>query len=395
LIAVNHLRRPLVKRIALGAASLGIVVATFVYLLPTIADYGQVWTVVVEQLSWPKIGALLGATALNLVTFAPPWQVALPGLSFVQALTLTQASTALSIVVPGGVAAGVAGSYGILRTWGFPLRDVTRAITLTGLWNQFLNLTFPIVAVFLLALSGESTAALASVAFVGVAILGIVLAGFVLILVSDRLAEDIGNVAARFVNWGLGKIHRGPVRWSGASFERFRAEAGDLLEQRWHLLTGAALASNLTVFLLLVASLRAMDVPPSQVTIVEAFAAWALARLVGSVPVTPGGFGVVELALTGTLVGFGGDNAGVVAAVLVYRFLTAVPTLLLGLAAAFTWRRSGGPAAPGCLGGASAVHPVGAMPSASGESRLKPHTHKGSATKGATWTNSDGSSGSG
>jgi uncharacterized membrane protein YbhN (UPF0104 family) len=38
------------------------------------------------------------------------------------------------------------------------------------------------------------------------------------------------------------------------------------------------------------------------------------------------------------LVGFGGNNAGVVAAVLVFRFLTVVPTLVLGLIASFTWR---------------------------------------------------------
>jgi uncharacterized protein (TIRG00374 family) len=335
---VRHLRKPLVKRILLGAISLGIVVATFVYFLPTIADYGAVWAAV-KQLSWPEIAALAAATAINLVTFAPPWQVALPGLGFLQALKVTQLSTALSIVVPGGIAAGVAGSYGMLRAWGFPPRHVTRAITLTGLWNQFLNLTFPIVAVFLLALSGESTAALATVAFVGVAVLGVVISGFVLILLSRRLAEDIGAVAARFANWALGKVRRGPVGWSGASFERFRAEAGDLLERRWHLLTAAALLGNLTTLLLLIVSLRALGVPASEVTVIEAFAAWSLARLVGSIPITPGGIGVVELALTGTLVGFGGGNAHVVAAVLVYRFLTAVPTLVLGLVSALTWRR--------------------------------------------------------
>ncbi len=341
---MRRLSRPVVKRVLLGAASAAIIIATFVYFLPTIANYGEVWGVV-KQLSWPQILALLGATAVNLVTFAPPWMVALPGLTFLQALTVTQASTALSIVVPGGIAAGVAGSYGILRSWSFSTNNVARAITLTGLWNQFLNLTFPIVAVFLLAITGESTAALASIAFVGVAILGIVVAGFVLILLSARLAEDIGNVAARFANWALGKIRRGPVTWNGESFERFRAEAGDLLERRWHLLTLASLAGQLTVFVLLLTSLRTLDVPASEVNLVEAFAAWSLARLVGSIPITPGGIGVVELALTGTLVGFGGNNAGVVAAVLVYRFLTAVPTLLLGLGAAFTIRRRRPPGA--------------------------------------------------
>jgi putative heme transporter len=330
----------LLKRLVLGALSVGIIVATFVYFLPTIANYGEVWGVV-KDLSWGWIAALLGATAVNLVTFAPPWMVALPGLSFAQAMTVTQASTALSIVVPGGIAAGVAGSYGVLRKWGFPLRDVTRAITLTGLWNQFLNLSFPIVAIFLLAIYGESTAALATVAFIGAAILGVLVAGFVLVLVSPRLAVDIGDVAARFANWALGKVRRGPVGWSGANFERFREEAGEFLERRWHLLTLAALLGQLTVFLLLLLSLRALGVSSSQVSAHEAFAAWSLVRIIASVPITPGGIGIIELGLTGALVGFGGNNASVVAAVLVYRFLTTVPTLLLGLAAAFTWRRQG------------------------------------------------------
>jgi uncharacterized membrane protein YbhN (UPF0104 family) len=89
----------------------------------------------------------------------------------------------------------------------------------------------------------------------------------------------------------------------------------------------------------LLVSLRVMGVTSGQVTLVEAFAAWSLVRIIASIPITPGGFGIVELGLTGTLVGFGGHNAPVVAAVLVYRFLTVVPTLVLGLLAAFTWRR--------------------------------------------------------
>ena len=335
---MSIVRKRWFKPVVLGAVSVGIVVATFVFLLPSVADYGQVWGAV-EQLTWPDIAALLLATAINLVTFAPPWMVALPGLSFMQALTVTQASTALSIVVPGGIAAGVAGSFGVLRGGHFPTRDITRAITLTSLWNQFLNLSFPIIAVFLLALSGESTAALATVAFIGVAILGIVIAGFVL--------------AARIANWALGKVRRGPVSWGGASFERFRAEAGTFLERRWPMLTGAALLGNLTVFLVLLVSLRTLGVTSSQVTLVEAFASWALIRILGAIPITPGGIGVIELGLTGALVGFGGHKASVVAAVLVYRFLTTVPTLLLGLAAAFTWRRQGRRAEPEPTGAAA------------------------------------------
>jgi uncharacterized protein (TIRG00374 family) len=308
--------------------------------LPTIANYGEVWSVV-KTLSWPWIAALLVAATINIVTFAPPWMIVLPGLSFLSALQLTQASTALSLVVPGGPAAGLAAAFGVLRRWGFATRDIARAATLTGLWNQLLNLCFPVVAVFLLTISGESTATLATAAFVGVAVLGVVVAGLVLVLLSDRLAHDVGDVSERFANWALGKVRRGPVGWNGGSFERFREDAGDLLTRRWPLLTLASLAGSLSVFAVLVVSLRALGVTAAEVSLVEAFAAWALVRLIASVPITPGGIGVIELGLTGALVGFGGNNAGVVAAVLVFRFLTVVPTLVLGLVAAVTWRRAG------------------------------------------------------
>jgi uncharacterized protein (TIRG00374 family) len=85
--------------------------------------------------------------------------------------------------------------------------------------------------------------------------------------------------------------------------------------------------------------LRVFDVTAGEVSAIEAFAAWSLVRLLGSIPITPGGIGIVEVGLTTALVGFGGDNAEVVAAVLVYRFLTIVPTLTLGLVAGATWKR--------------------------------------------------------
>jgi hypothetical protein len=118
-----------------------------------------------------------------------------------------------------------------------------------------------------------------------------------------------------------------------------------LVHEYAHILTLATLAGQLSVFLVLLASLRALGVDSAEVSVVEAFAGWSLARLLGSIPITPGGLGVVELGMTTALTGFGGNNAGVVAAVLVYRFLTIVPTLVLGGVAAGTWRRHR-PAAP-------------------------------------------------
>ena len=219
-------------------------------------------------------------------------------------------------------------------------------MTLVSLWNQLANLAYPIVAVFLLTIAGEETAVLATVAFVGVAILGVVVAALVLVLYSSRMAADIGDLAARGATRVKARFHRGPVTWDGGSFERFRVDVVDVLQRRWHLLTVATLAGSLTVFVVLLVALRALQVPAAEVSVVEAFAAWSLARILGSIPITPGGIGVVELSLTAALIGFGGNNAGVVAAVLVYRFLTIVPSLVLGMVAAGVWRRLPGAPEP-------------------------------------------------
>jgi uncharacterized membrane protein YbhN (UPF0104 family) len=333
-------RRFPAKRILLAAVGVVVIVATFAYFLPTIADYRDVWGLV-KGLSWRWIVALLAAAAANVATFAPPWMVLLPGLRFWPALMTTQAATALSIVFPGGAAVGIAGAYGMLRRRGFPPAAVARAVTLVSLWNQLANLAYPILALFLLTAEGSETAVLTTAAFVGVGILGVAIAGLVLVLYSGRMAEDLGDIFARLTNWARRRLlRRGPVAWGGSQFERFRRDAVGVLRRRWHVLTLATIAGSLTVFAVLVVSLRGLGISGDEVTIAEAFAAWSLARILGTIPITPAGIGIVELSLTATLIGFGGDNAGVVAAVLVYRFLTMVPTILLGLLAAATLRRS-------------------------------------------------------
>lgn len=321
--------------IALGVV---VVAATFLFVLPRIADYGDVWAVV-KDLSWRQIGALMLATALNLVTFAPPWMATLPKLGFRRAFVLTQASTASTYIAPGGAAVGVALAYVILRGWGFAAGPVGLAVALTGIWNQLVLLGFPAAALALLTLQQEQNALLQTVATIGLVVFVVAVAVFAFALSTPKFARFVGETAARFVNRGFRFVRRGPVGWTGDSFVRFRNEAIGLLRRRWHVLTLATLAGQLTVFALLLVSLRVLGVSPGEVSAVEAFAAWSLVRLLGSLPITPGGLGVVELGLTTALVGFGGDNAEVVAAVLVYRFLTIVPTLVLGLIAGATWRR--------------------------------------------------------
>jgi uncharacterized membrane protein YbhN (UPF0104 family) len=314
-----------------------VVVAVFVFSLPRIADYRDVWAEL-RELGWQGWLLVAGATLLNLATFPPPWMAALPGLGYRQALVMTQASTALSIVAPAGAAVGVAASYSMLRSWGFAPGPVGLAVAVTGIWNQLSNLAFPLVALALLSAAGEEHPALLTAAIVGVVVLTVALGVLGLALSSARRARRFGNFAARVADRARRLLRKGPVPWGGESFGRFRRDALGLLERRWHVITAATLLGHLTVFVLLLVCLRAVGVSDSEISLIEAFAAWSLIRILGALPLTPGGLGIVEIGLTGALVAFGAPNAEAVAATLLYRALTVFPTLALGLLAAATWR---------------------------------------------------------
>jgi len=335
------------RTIVFGALGLAVVIVTFAVVLPRIASYQEVWAVV-ETLDTTWLLVLGAAILLNVVTYAPPWMVALPGLRFRQALPFTQASTAFTYIAPGGGLVGMAGSYGLLRAWGFRSGEVARAVAITGIWNQLSNLLLPVVAVTLLSIEGGRDAFLTTVAIVGAIVFTVVVGILALILWQDELARSIGALAQRVTNRLLRVVRRGPVVGWAASFVDFRRSTVDLIRRRWALLTVAAVGGNLAVFVVLLVSLRAVGVTASEITWIEAFAGWSLARALQLIPLTPGGVGPVELGMTGILVGLGGSNAEVVAAVLLYRAATIVPTLLLGLAtlAAWKWlhpeRRTGG-----------------------------------------------------
>jgi uncharacterized protein (TIRG00374 family) len=325
------------RRLVLAAVGVAIVVATFVFLLPTIADYGDVWDVV-RGLSWQWIAALLVAVLLNTATYGPPWVAALPGLRYMHATRVTLASTALSAVAPGGAAVGMATSFAMLRAWGFRGRPVGLAVVVTSVWNQLVILGVPIVALAGVVAEGGRNRTLELVAVIALAVFVAIVVAFAIGLSSERLARRVGDRLARAVSWAKGLIGKAPVKWRGESFVRFREETIGLIRRRWVFLTLATLAGHLTVFIVLLFSVRAVGTPRAEITIVEAFAAWAIARVLGSIPITPGGVGFVELGLSGVLVAFGASNDEAVAATLIYRFLTVVPTLVFGLLAAATWK---------------------------------------------------------
>jgi len=325
------------RRILGVAASTAIVVALLVGVLPAMADFGEVWEAV-QSLTWLESLSLLVAAAWNIFTYQLIIVAALPGLSLLRAFVVGQVSTAVTNTLPAGSAIGVGVTYTMFSSFGFGSGSIAIASVVTGLWNTFVKLGLPVVALALLTFQGRSNAALRSASLTGVAILIGAVTVLALVLSSERAARRAGDRLGRIASGVAGVVNRGPYLEWGAGFARFRAQSIDLLRRRWHLITVTSVVSHLSLFGLLLLSLRHMGVSAEAVTGAEALAAFAVVRLVTVVPITPGNLGVVEVGMAAALVVAGGDESLVVAAVLIYRALSYLLQVPLGLVGYAIWR---------------------------------------------------------
>jgi uncharacterized membrane protein YbhN (UPF0104 family) len=326
-----------VRTIVRAALALALVAAVFVFALPQIAGYGAVGSRL-AAISPGFAAGLAGAVVLNLLTFPLPWRVLLPRLSFVAALGFTQASTALVTVLPGGAPLGMALSFGLLRRLGQEGAAAGFAVAVTGVWSQISIFLFPLAGVAATLATGALPPAVAVAAAASAALAALTAAGAAAALRSRSGTRRLGDAARHAAGWFALRTRRAEPGWDGESLARLRDDGVRLLRRRWAALTAATLANQLTGYLLLEVSLRATGISSAQLSPAQTFMAWSLGRLIGSLPLTPGGLGVVELGLVGTLVAFGGPRAHVVAAVLLYRAVIVLPTLLLGLGTLLVWR---------------------------------------------------------
>jgi putative heme transporter len=333
-------RRRAFLRSALGVALAAVV---FAEVLPRIASYGSV----ADQLATVSAAwavALAAAALLDILTSPLPWQAVLPELSFVGGIAFTQASTALTTVLPGGAPIGMAISFGLLRRLRIGAGQAGFAVAVTGVWSQVMILVYPLVGALLVFATGNLTSSTAAIAgasaAAGAVIVGLAFAAFR----SPRAALWLGDAAARVATRIARLLHRAAPTWSGEALVRLRAESLGLLRRRWPVLTAATLANQLSAYLVFELSLRAVGISYASLPASEAFLAWAIGRVISSLPLTPGGIGVVELGMIGTLVGFGAPHAHVVAAVLLYRGLIIIPTLVVGAVALLVFRPGPSPA---------------------------------------------------
>jgi putative heme transporter len=331
--------RPLWRRLIGPVFSLVLAGAVLFWFLPQFTDLSAVWSSVTEM-SALQITVLVVAAIWNLATYQLVMTSTMPGLTVRQATVSTDTTTAVSNTLVGGAAIAMGLTYTMNSSWGFSRTRTSVSLLVSGLWNNFVKLGMPVVALVLLLFTAPPTAGRVITGVLGLA--GLVLAVVLLWLAlrSRESAARVGLGLARMVSAVLRPFHRGPVQGWDRAMTKFRDRTVLLLHARWHWITLTTLLSHLSLFAVLLLALRFCGVTEEQVGWPEVLAVFAFARLLTAIPFTPGGVGFVEVALISGLSAAGGARSAVAAGVLVFRVLTYVLPIPLGLATYVFWQRN-------------------------------------------------------
>src|SRR5580658_7343123 len=328
------------REILRTVASVVLIAAVFGFAVPHFASYRSVWASV-HAMTWAEVLLVAAAAAASMVSTWIMICSVLPSIRLREAAVVNLGSNAVASTLPAGGALAMGVSWGMLSSWGISTPQYVLYTLVSGIWNVFARLGLPVLALVILATASRPGAGLIAAAAVGLALLAAMAAGLGLLMRSESFAVRAGRVVQVALVTAC-RVARRPASFDiPGSLLGFRDRAGALIAARGWRITAATAASNITLWLVLLACLRGVGLSQAQVPWQTSLAAFAFVRLLTVLPITPGGLGITELGLIATLVAAGHrDAVQVTAAVLLYRAVTYLPPIPLGVIACLIWQHA-------------------------------------------------------
>jgi uncharacterized protein (TIRG00374 family) len=292
--------------------------------------------------SWPRVSSVAPAwlvviVACEVTSFASAialQRIALRTDAWFAVATSQLAGNAMSQVVPGGAAAGATLQLRLLSQSGSDTATAISGFTAFSLLQTASILFLPVLTLPTILLGAGVDRGLAQTAFLGIAGF-VVVAGFgAVLLTTDPLLTGIGRAVQVVRNRLLRK--RPKLTELPARLIRERNGIRDVLGERWREALFATACRLGFDFLALFAALAAVGGLPKPSL---ALLAYTASSLLAMVPITPGGLGLVEAGLTGTLALAGVRPAQAVLATLLYRLASYWLPILAGPVAYTLFRR--------------------------------------------------------
>lgn len=367
------------KQIVAGLLTAAVLVFVFVGLFPKFANYSDAWDSI-QNMSVGSVTALVAVAILNVIVYVFPYQAALPGLPFGKGFVVRQTSFMISNAIPAGGAFGLGVQYTMLSGYGYGPAATSSAIAATSVWNLLVTLALPAVGVVAIVFQGGATTSEVIGAVVGVLAIGLLVGLLVLVLRSESTARRVGGVGDRLAAPVMRRVNRhkqvertgaGPAQGSAAPYVadigdpdppeapvtaallEFRDNLRGVVEDRWGLLTVTSTAQQFCQFLILAVAFYGISGSDAGINPVQLFAAFAIARLAGFIPITPGGLGTIDAAMVAMMVTMGASQEDALAASLVWRAASFIPQVILGIVTFLIWRRRAGTTKPGSAGSGS------------------------------------------
>jgi uncharacterized membrane protein YbhN (UPF0104 family) len=293
-------------------------------------------------MTWAQALLVAAAAAASMVSTWIMICSVLPSIRLREAAVVNLGSNAVANTLPAGGALAMGVSWAMLSSWGVSTAEYVLYTLVSGIWNIFARLGLPVLALLVLVTARRPGAGLIAAAAVGLILLASMAAGLGLLMRSEAFAFRAGRALQLTLVTACRLARRQASFDIPGSLLGFRDRAGALIAARSWRISAATAASNLTLWLVLLACLRGMGLSQAQVPWQTSLAAFAFVRLLTVLPITPGGLGITELGLIATLAAGAGHQASaqVTAAVLLYRAVTYLPPIPLGAIACLAWQHA-------------------------------------------------------
>lgn len=299
------------------------------------------WDEVVDalrSLDAPETAAIAALWAAWMITQG--WQTAslIDGLSTRRGVVAFLGPASVASLVPGPSDLPV--RFRMLRSWDISLEKATLSVAAGGIFSVGIKLVLPVVAAVGLIVTGAPLdGALQTIVRIAL-IVGVGLVAIAVIFRSERRTAGFARLVDVLFAAGLRLLRRNPADPLEPRLTAARNQAVDVLRDRGGVATAATAATSIAKFGLFLVCLRSTGVPGDAASWFAIFVAFAIVQGLTVVPITAGDAGVSDIAYVSFVTAATGPGFvnQVTAGVLLFRVLTWLLVIPIGLAVLGGWR---------------------------------------------------------
>jgi len=324
--------------------TVAVLVAVFGFVIPQLADYKDILGSL-EDIS-PTEWLILAVLAIAFL-FAYPIVLVqvLRTLGIREAFVNHMAGTAVTNAIPSGGAIALPLNYAMYMSWGFTPHAISAGLLAAGVWDWLARIALPVLAVIGVTATGDAQTWMWLVSIGGILFVAVVLILLIRLIGSEPAARTfarwLDRVAAR-----VSTIAKKTKPDIPEIFMQFRDDLNGIISDRAWRLSAATVWNHAMLTALFAASVYAVGVTTDIISLAWVILAFTLGRFLVMIPVSPGGLGLVDLGWIGILtLGWQTTNPGVPvdvalisAGVLLFRALSLLPPIAVGMATGLWWR---------------------------------------------------------